>query len=574
MIIKNILNKKFIQVTTFILYIMAFVVFEIGYCNSANVINFLNGNKDDINYNFSLCRFLVFLGFLLILFIKRKSFNNDTEKSLEYKLKRILIYLYLSCSVIITIVALYIILKNPIIIRAMSIGIITILMSGVFVLNVSNNIIKNVIVITFSVGIVFSISANYNHAIDEKKHFMTAFNIASGNFDYKNHPITDKKVNDLPQLTRYTNIDEFFSERYIPELTDDVNMEDTPSTPAIYNFVPYLFSATGIFIAKVLGGSIIDLYILGRIFNLIEYCILICIAIKLLPYKKNIFAVVFMMPMALLLAGTYSIDGYCIGMVSILIAYCLKLKEEKETISLKDFIKLTLIFGLTLFAKSMAYILVAGIFLMLPIIKTIKSNRKYIPWMIFATIVSVIIFIIAVIMVKKTYIISDTRAQGTINPTEQLNVLLYHPIFDIKLILTQIKETILNFNWWLLLHQNVFFTNDAQCLFMPLALFILYVSLTEDDKNLKIKDKLIMTISFFMVYLMTSMVLYLSFTEVGTMHVAGYQTRYILPVLPLVLICVSNNKVKYMNKENRNINIAIVSTIFIGISILQNIIVK
>ena len=86
-----------------------------------------------------------------------------------------------------------------------------------------------------------------------------------------------------------------------------------------------------------------------------------------------------MMPYMLLLAGSYSIDGYCIGTAFIFIAYCLKLKKEAETISLKQFIILAILYGFLLIAKNMAYLFTGLIVLMLPIRKTLQKNKKYLP---------------------------------------------------------------------------------------------------------------------------------------------------------------------------------------------------
>ena len=82
----------------------------------------------------------------------------------------------ISLLIFITIIlATIVIIKNPQLSRGISIGIITALMLGVFIVNVSKNTVKNVIVITFSLGLVFSITTSYNHAIDEKKHFITQY---------------------------------------------------------------------------------------------------------------------------------------------------------------------------------------------------------------------------------------------------------------------------------------------------------------------------------------------------------------------------------------------------------------
>lgn len=568
-----ILNKKFIEVLTFIVYILAMIVFEIGYCNSTNVINVINGDFSALNYNFSLCRIIIYIIFIITLIFVKNKFINESIDSLENKYKRVFVYLYLMASIVVISAAVTIIIKNPILVRGMSIGILTILMGMIFLLYISNNAFKNIIITTFSVGLIFTIATEFNHAIDEKKHFMSAFNVAFGNFDYNNNPITDTEVEKLPHCTKFTRIDEFLSTKYEPNITTDVNKEDVPSTPASYNPITYLFPALGIFIARIFGGSIIDLYILGRVFNLILYCILACITIKLIPYKKNILMTLFLMPISLLIAASYSVDGFCIGMVAVLIAYCLKLKKEKETISLKDFAILVGLFLLTLLAKSMAYVLVAAIFLMLPVKETLKKNKKYIPIMIGVALISIIILAFLAIQIKNTKITSDTRGTGEISVSAQLSNLIHNPIFDVKLILSHIRNTLLSFDWLSMLHDQVFFTKDAKCVFLPLLIFILYVALTEDDFNFKLKDKFIMIISFFLVYLMTSMVLYLSFTQVGAMYIAGYQARYILPILPLLLFCISNNKVLSQNKQNRNLNITIISGIFIAIGIMQNIIV-
>lgn len=550
-------NKKTIDILTFLLYMLAMVIFEIGYCYA----------------QFSLCRVVMYAIFMIIIYFTKNKFTDDAIKSLENKHKKILIKLYFILGTITLIIATIIIIINPLLSRGISIGMISILMGGVFIIYVSNNIIKNIIVTAFSIGLVFTITTEFNHPIDEKKHFMSAFNIAFGNLDYVENPITDSAIEALPQLSKFTTIDEFIGKKYEPNITNEVNMQDIPSTPANYNFITYLFPATGIWIAKTIGGSIIDLYILGRIFNLILYTILICTAIKLIPYKKNILAVIFLMPMSMILAASYSIDGFCIGMVAIFIAYCLKIKKEKETISLRDFFILLGIFFLTLLAKSMAYVLVGFLIFTLPIKATLKKNKKYIPIMITIAIIAIVLLTFIIIKVKETHVTADFRGGSNISVSGQLMHMLQNPIFDIQLMLNHINNTLLNFHWYTMLHDSKFFTEYTQCVLIPLLLFILYVSLTEDDYHFKIKDKVIMILSFLLVYGMTSMVLYLTFTEVGSLSIGGYQTRYILPILPLILFCLSNKNIMIKNKQNRNFNIATISGIFIMLGLMQCILV-
>lgn len=565
------LNKQVIYMATFIIYILAFLVFELGYCNATNIAKLVSADFSNIKYNFSLCRIVMYIIFIITLFIVKGKFVNEAIEASTKKYKRILIYTYFTIAIITIIGAIFIIAKNPLLARGMSIGIIGALMGAIAIIYISNNTLKNFIIITFSIGAVYTMATDFNHALDEKKHFMSAFNIAFGNFDYSKNPITDEKLNTIPHFSKFVFIDEYLSEKYTPNITHDVNKEDVPSTPADYNFITYIFPAFGIFIAKTLGGSIIDLYIMGRLCNLILYCILVSIAIKLIPYKKNILMTIALMPMALLLASTFSIDGFCIGVLFVFIAYCLKLKKEKETITIKDFAILVALFGITLLAKTMAYILIALIFFMLPIKNTLKKNKKYVPIIIVVAIICVIVLATLVIYIKNNRLGEDTRAVGDVSISEQLNNLIHNPVFDVKLVLEHTKNTFFNFNWWMQLHSTAFFTVNAQALLIPIFLFILYVALTEDDYNFNIKDRTILILSFLGIFFMTSMVLYITFTKVGALYIDGYQTRYILPILPLILFCISNNKVINKNKENRNINIAIITGIFILLGLIQNI---
>lgn len=566
-----IINEKSITIYTIIMLVFSMLIFEIGYCNTSYVKAILTSHTN-VTYQFSFCRIVLYLTFMILYMIFRKGFIKEALQMAENKYKRIFIYMAVIAVIFSMLFACIVCKMNLFLIRAMAIGVITALLGSILVLYLSNHIIRNVIVIACTLGMVFTFTTNYNHAIDEKKHFMSAFNLSFLNFDYEKNPITDVGIEQLPQLSKYTTIDAFF-ETYTKQITTEVNKEDVPSTPATYHFLTYAFPAAGIALARVLQGSIIDMYIVGRIMNLVLYTILICIALKILPCKKNILFVIAMMPYTLLLAASYSIDGFCVGVIFVFIAYCIKLYKENETISLKQFLILSALFLLVLLAKSMAYVLVGAIVFVLPLGKTIKKNKKYIPIMvIFAIIVSIVTMLLA-LHIRNTKLLEDTRATGEINSAKQLELLRTNPVHDIKLLIEHTKNTLLNFDWYEMLHYEIFFTKDARFVMLPLMLFILYVALTESEDSFKIKDKIIMLIAFLMVWGMTSVALYLSFTQVGALYVAGYQTRYIVPILPLLLFSISNRKVVAKQTENRNYNIAMITSIFLAIGIAQLIVV-
>ena len=63
------LNKQVIYIATFMIYILAFLVFELGYCNATNVAKLVSADFSNIKYNFSLCRIVMYIIFIITLFM-------------------------------------------------------------------------------------------------------------------------------------------------------------------------------------------------------------------------------------------------------------------------------------------------------------------------------------------------------------------------------------------------------------------------------------------------------------------------------------------------------------------------
>ena len=184
------LNKKNIVL---ILYVLSILIYEIFFCNGKL---FVNGN-----YNFSLCRIVFYIIFILVfLKFKNKIFEN-LDKSFEDKFKRILILIYIPLSILA--VPAFILFSMKYGIELFAIGTITMLLSGVFLIIVSENLIKNVIVTTFTFGLIFSCTTDFNHRLDERKHFMSAFNLSFGKIDYNDEYLCDKQLLEIEQIEKF-----------------------------------------------------------------------------------------------------------------------------------------------------------------------------------------------------------------------------------------------------------------------------------------------------------------------------------------------------------------------------------
>lgn len=114
--------------------------------------------------------------------------------------------------------------------------------------------------------------------------------------------------------------------------------EEIYSTTAESFPLLYLPGSIGINFARLFKGSVADIFFAGRMTNLIFFGILLIMIFKILPFKKDIFYAIYMMPMSIVLAGYYTIDGIVIGLIGVFIAYVFKtFNEKKDIIDLKTF---------------------------------------------------------------------------------------------------------------------------------------------------------------------------------------------------------------------------------------------
>lgn len=287
-----------------------------------------------------------------------------------------------------------------------------------------------------------------------------------------------------------------------------------------------------------MDGSIADIYITGRVFNLLGYICLIVLTLKTLPYKKYIFYSIFFMPMLLALSSVYSPDGMGTAFVALFIAYCLKL-HEKADINKKEILILLVSLALAATIKSVGYIGIALIVFMLPLKNIIKQNKKYIKYFIPV----LMIILIGVLVTYKATINSpgDTRVQGT-GTREQFGYVLSNPIQYCKVLLKHTVDTFTNLRGMSFLNAPMFFYRTNYNLFLILSIYLIFISITDSSKQLKIRNRILFVFTFFVIFAMTSTAMYLSYTEIGANYINGHQMRYIFPTLPLLLISISISK--------------------------------
>ena len=551
-------NKDIFFITT-IMYLGIILLYEFLYCN------FEYFTEQIQDYNFSIYRIVIYVLSYCVFLKFKNTLIDEAIDSLKSKVK---------CFFLVIMFVFTIVLFIYLSINAMKdfniniiIALLSLLMFNLFAIYVSSNIIKNAIITSVLIGSIYSIAIPFNNQLDEKRHFLSVYSITIGELDMKNAK-ADKSLIEMPRKMTASDFLKYYSAKPSGEIISDfsgLEKEDTPNE--YYISLSHFASALGVLISKSLEGSIADIYIAGRCFNLILYTVLIALTFKILPYKKHIFYSIFFMPMLIALSSVYSADGVGTALIALLIAYCLKV-AEKETVNIKEILLLLLLMALAALIKGMGYAGIMLIVFIVPLKSIILHNKQYMKYII----PLVIVLFTGIILMGKASMNEpgDTRGGDATNPTMQLQYIIDNPLNYGSTLITQTMLVFLDIDALSYFNAPMFFDTTYKIVFIIMAIYLIIISLMDSSKQLSKKDRFIFLLTFLVIYVITSTAMYLSYTNVGANYINGYQQRYFFPILALILMSISVKLFEIkVDEKKMNLYIAYPMVIFSIISIMD-----
>lgn len=295
-----------------------------------------------------------------------------------------------------------------------------------------------------------------------------------------------------------------------------------------YPPVGYIPQATGLFIGMKLWLEPVHAQTIARMFNLFTYIAIIVIAIKLLPKGKWLAAGLGLLPPSLFLASSLSADALNIAWSFLFIAYILHLNHKGKLINKKQKLILVVL-GVVLFLLKVAY--TPLVLLLLILDKKVISNKHR--WQLFAgtAIIGVVLYAIWSLNWSSLSSIVDTGVQS--------NLIIHNmpkAMFSIILNVLYALFSILKIN------------EQGYLLIYGALIFVLGRNLK--SKQMIAPSKLIDFMTFYKILIigllvwflslaMTYTALLLTWTDIskhGWTGIQGFQERYLLPLLPLLLL--------------------------------------
>ncbi len=411
-----------------------------------------------------------------------------------------------------------------------------------------------VIAITAGTFMVFSIPTS-KAGYDEEIHFLRAYSLSvyPGAMEMS-HEMSRWFV--ASEETWPYNVPDSIEEReeYREYMDSTCTYEDTEiHTPSGFTGTytsGYLIQALALKIARNLGCSFTLMYQLGRLANLLLYCVVMALAIRKTPCGKWIMAVIGLMPTTLFSACVYSYDATVTCFLYLSLAYLMNMLLTKDyKVSIKDYLIMGAAFMFGCLPKAV-YAPLALLGLLLP--KRIFKNNKQM-WIMKAGIFAAFAFMICKNILPTVIAPSDVGdlRGGETSQVGQMSYVLGQPIAYAGVLLKNIFMTLQDY----FAGESVFgmlgHLSSSNVIHVIYALVIGVIctdTVRAEDKDKILSLKAVQRIIIFLVCAFTVALiwtaLYISYTVPGSQFIQGVQGRYYIPLLYLVYMVINTNKIQ------------------------------
>lgn len=319
----------------------------------------------------------------------------------------------------------------------------------------------------------------------------------------------------------------------------------------------YIPQALGMTLARVLGLGSMGLLFLGRFMNLAFYVAVTYLAMKRLPFGKEVLFGVALLPMTLHLTGSMSYDTVIMGLAFYFTATCLDLAYEKERVQIRDIILLAVVI-FALGPCKMVYAAVMGFCLLIPV-------RKFGGWKRYLAAAAAVFvaFVISMVLVNSQTIVTyATETETYVSWAEEAGYSFSQLLTSPKLVLRLFYNTLL----WQAEHYHMtmigaWLGNVDVVLEVPylavcwFTISLLLLTLRKPGETIKIcggqRIWVWVTCLGCAAAILFSMLL--AWTPVSSRIITGVQGRYFLPILPIFLMSMKQDFVVLTKNRDKEI---------------------
>ena len=402
-----------------------------------------------------------------------------------------------------------------------------------------------------SLGIIFLVlQAPYCTGWDEQIHFSNSYNMAVVPFDQGTPNAVSYLANNAPWLNQH-HVCASIEERL--DLIEVLNQKGKEYGQPVeeyelqINSIGYIFQALFITVARFLGLPFYIVWILGKFSNVLLYAAGISIAVGLVPVGKRLLMAVSLVPTFLFLCATYTYDITVI--VFIVLGICIWIREavfSEQVFTVKWRVLYFACMIIGCMPKAVyAPLLFCVLTLPLSKFKSPKDQLYFRGLTILCGVFLLSTFVLPTILGASS-IQGDPRG-GNTSVSEQLKYVLFSPIAYAQVLWKNVTNSFIDFTagTWLGLFAYIGQFRYPELNFATL----IGIALTDtyDYKGKKgygRRNKIVALLSILFTIVLIWTALYLSFTEVGAIAIAGVQGRYYFPIFFLLFLSLRIEKIR------------------------------
>jgi len=318
----------------------------------------------------------------------------------------------------------------------------------------------------------------------------------------------------------------------------------------------YFMGAVGIKLAHIFDLGYVQMMYLGRFMNLMFFAACVYMAIKITPVGKNVFMALSFLPITLHIANSFSRDVFVISLGFLFTAYILYLMKQETTYKWWQLLLLAVICMLLAPGKFIYAAMCIAVFALdikkVPLLN--KINWRIHPVVICAAAAVVLVPVMFKIMLGrnpdfrwKIFAMAPLEVLMSVEPdhTISLQHLADNPVYAFRLLADTLFT---NGSYYIkslaggVLSYNSIEISDA---FITIALIMVVIStFHSDDDSLVLSPAQRITFGgIFGIVLAEILFMCLSWTFVRMTTLYGLQGKYLLPVLPMLLIAVKGKRI-------------------------------
>lgn len=333
---------------------------------------------------------------------------------------------------------------------------------------------------------------------------------------------------------------------------------------ALSNLIPvnttplaYLPQAVGITLGRLMGMTCVGILFAGRLFNLLFYVLTAGLAIRRIPFGKEVMFGTALLPMTLHLTGSMSYDVMILALAFYFTAACLDLAYKKERVSPFDVAVLAAVMAV-LGPCKMVYAVLMGLCLLIPVRKFGGWGR----WAISAAVVAGAFVCSMVLVNAGTITVYATQTESYVPWAQEagysLTYLVHNPMKLIKLFYNTLIWQAQHYHLTMI---GAYLGNIDEVLDVPYLIVCMLTLCLAALVFRKPGDQIMIgrgaRIWIWALCLgcagAVCLSMLIAWTPFSSLVISGVQGRYFLPVLPVFLLTIKNDWIVLTKNTDRTV---------------------